>query len=91
MAKVARSVGRLDFWNVYAEMTPYEIAITQGLWNLEPWGDDRADLRDAVNTAVQSGVNDDEAFNSLNNYLPVKLEDTVVEVTSEQASKRFFR
>jgi hypothetical protein len=74
MAKVARSVDRLDFWNVYAEMTPYEISVTQALWQIEPWGDDRADLRQAVNTVAGSGVEEGkagEAVEELANYLEV--------------------
>lgn len=92
MAKVARSVGRLDFWNVYAGMTSYEIAVTQALWQLEPWGDDRADLRHAVNTVAAAGTSQsdtDEALNNLENYLPVKSADAKREISPTDAAKRF--
>lgn len=92
MAKVARSVGRLDWWNLFAEMTPYEIAHTQALWGLEPWGDDRADLRAAVNTASASGVSEGkfvEAVQELSSYLPVMQDDSKREVSGDEAVALF--
>lgn len=50
-AKLAREVGRLDFLNVYEEHTPYEWQVQQLLYQIEPFGEDRADLRSAVSTA----------------------------------------
>lgn len=88
---MARSVGRLDFWNVFGEMTPYEIAVTHALWMLEPWGDDRADLRAAVNTLAASATKDTdtkEAMESLTGYLKVQSDDLAEEITPEDAVKR---
>lgn len=88
-AKVARSVGRLDFDVFYTEMTPYEIAVQQALWSIEPWGDDRDDLRHAVNTMVQGGSDKEDALNSLQNYLPVKQKDSEIEVSPDEAARMF--
>ena len=59
-AKLARSVGRLDFWNVYAEHTPHQWKVQQILYSIEPFGEDRADLRTAVATARLIAMNASE-------------------------------
>lgn len=92
MAKAARSVGRLDWWNLFAGMTPYEIAHTQALWGLEPWGDDRADLRAAINTVAAAGVPGEkigEAVAELSSYLPIMQDDATREVTGDEAVALF--
>jgi hypothetical protein len=48
---LARSVGRLDWWNIKAEHTSYEWAAQIALYQVAPYGDRRADLRTAYNTA----------------------------------------
>lgn len=58
---MARSVGRLDFDNVYYELSPYEWSVHQALFVVEPWGEDRADLRAAVNTVRHLLENSSEA------------------------------
>lgn len=50
MIRLARSVGRLDFWNLNKELTPYEIALHRAAEVIEPYGDARNDLRAAMQT-----------------------------------------
>lgn len=52
-ADLARSVGRLDWWNIKAEHTPYEWACQIAMYQVNPFGDRRADMRAAVNTTNQ--------------------------------------
>jgi len=76
---LARSVGRLDFDNVYYEMNPFEWSVHQALSIAEPWGEDRADLRAAINTVRQllANSNDpsedviEEELRSLSGYLGI--------------------
>lgn len=74
-AKLARSVGRLDWWNVRDEHSPYEWALQKALFAVEPWGEDRADLRAAVNTqqivAAHGVALDEDDFAKLRFYLKV--------------------
>jgi hypothetical protein len=42
-----------------AEMRPSELGEWMAFWQIEPWGDERADLRTAINTAVLANVNRD--------------------------------
>lgn len=44
------SVGRLDFWNLDKELTPYEQAVWRASEIVEPWGERRADMRTAMQT-----------------------------------------
>lgn len=71
---------RIDFWNVYGELTPYEFAVLRALYEVEPWGDDRADIRAAISTVAvvanvsMGGITEDtlqELHESLANYLDV--------------------
>lgn len=53
-ARIARLEGHthpLAWVKVYEDHTPYEWAVQLALAAIEPWGEDRADLRAAVNTA----------------------------------------
>jgi len=76
---LARSVGRLDFDNVYYEMSPFEWSVHQALAVIEPWGEDRADLRAAVNTVRHLIANSnepsedaiEEELRSLSGYLRI--------------------
>lgn len=52
-ADLARSVGRLDWWNIKAEHTPYEWACQIAMYQVNPFGDRRADMRAAVSTTNQ--------------------------------------
>lgn len=72
--KLAAVAGRIDWWNVYEEHTAYEWACQIAQFNAEPWGDDRDDLRSAVNAAsVASAMStqtiSDEQFNEMVNGL----------------------
>lgn len=49
--RLARSVGRLDWWNVYDEHTDYQWACQVAAEQVDPTGDARADLRAAHCTA----------------------------------------
>ena len=53
MIKLARSVGRIDFWNLHQELTPYQLAVHRAAADIEPFGEDRADIRTAMNTILQ--------------------------------------
>ena len=53
-ARLARQEGRthpLDWVRLWQEHTPYEWAVQVALCGVEPWGEERTDLRDARNTA----------------------------------------
>lgn len=52
-ADLARSVGRLDWWNIKAEHTPYEWACQIAMYQINPFGDRRADMRSAISTTNQ--------------------------------------
>lgn len=79
-AKLARSVGRLDWWNVYDEHTPYEWALQVAMFAAEPWGEDREDLRMALAAALNQSAHAaepvqaeklSEMFDQYRKYLPV--------------------
>lgn len=53
-ARLARAAGRIhptDWIEVYESHNSYEWALQIALSVVDPWGDDRDDLRHAVNTA----------------------------------------
>lgn len=52
LRKLARESGREDWWNLADEMTPFQVAVLQVQEELSPTGEERADMRAAVNTAV---------------------------------------
>lgn len=63
-AKLAREAGLvhpMDWVRVYESHNEYEWALQWALMITEPWGDDRADLRAAVNTASVMQTNVAEA------------------------------
>lgn len=77
---LSRSMGRLDVENVWAELTPYRLSLWRALYELEPWGEERADTRAALNTltmatAVSISPLGDESANDamreLQNYTPL--------------------
>lgn len=49
--RLSRSVGRVDWWNVKAEHTPYQWQLQRLMFELDPPGDQRNDLRSAIHTA----------------------------------------
>lgn len=57
-ADLARSVGRLDWWNIKAEHTPYQWACQKAMFEVNPFGDRRADIRAATSTthSIVAGV-----------------------------------
>ena len=55
-AELARSVGRLDWWNIKDEHTAYEWAAQVAMFYVCPFGERRADLRTAVSTAHLIGI-----------------------------------
>jgi hypothetical protein len=40
-----------------AKMRPSELGLWAALWRIEPWGDERADLRSAIVASVLANVN----------------------------------
>ncbi len=49
--RLGLKVGRLDWWNIRGEHTPYEWATQIAAEQVDPTGDHRADLRGAMLTA----------------------------------------
>ena len=45
----------MDWVEVYESHTPYEWLTQQALAVVDPWGDDRADMRAAINTIAVRG------------------------------------
>lgn len=63
----------MEWVEVYESHTPYEWLVQQVLAALDPWGDDRADMRAANNTlATLTGEFDrEEMFDQLQHYLKI--------------------
>lgn len=90
------SVGRLDFWNLTKEMTSFQLAVHQAAMAIEPVGEDRADMRMAMQTLaiVQAQrtkpMTSDEiesVFKGLLSYLPVHQEQKR-SVTPDDAARQ---
>lgn len=45
-------MGRLDFWNLPDEFSPYELSVLKVAYDIDPWGQERDDLRHAWNTVL---------------------------------------
>jgi hypothetical protein len=84
-ARLARQEGKthpMDWVETYERHTAFEWLIQMVLARLDPWGDDRADMREARNAAhvvaATVGMTDEEKFHelveSLRDYLPHKKE-----------------
>lgn len=89
------AVGRLDFWNLDKELTPYEQAVWRASELVEPWGDRRADMRLAMQTLslMQSRrtslFSDEERRNILKPLLNYwRSEDTPETVSAEEAARQ---
>lgn len=52
-ADLARSCGRFDWWNIKNEHTPFEWACQLAMYQVNPFGERRADIRAAINTTNQ--------------------------------------
>lgn len=95
-ARLARQAGLIhprDWVAVYESHSPYEWALQEVLARVEPWGDERADLRQAVSTAalLLNGVDVSEeergaAVIGLANYL--KINEPEQEVVSAATMRK---
>lgn len=88
--RLALSEGRLTRWRaLYDELTPRDVAELDAFYRLEPWGDTRDDLRQAVMTAtVVAAISGHELdVTKLAHYLG----EEEVELTPDQAAARFGR
>ena len=83
-ARLARETGRvhpLDWVEVYESHTPYEWLVQECLAIVDPWGDDRDDMRAAINTmaALPAGDYDrDEVRDALVAYLKINEREQVL-------------
>jgi len=87
--KLARAVGRIDFWNLYAELSPFELAVFEALFAIDPWGESRDDLRMALSTCVSAEVKpgkESKLINALTQYVPAAKPTGPEKVTPEQAA-----
>jgi len=70
--RLALAEGRLTRWReLLDELTPTDLAVLRAYQSIEPWGDRRADLREAVMASILSrAINGDELNpNELADYL----------------------
>lgn len=72
--RVALSEGRISKWqSVLQELTHHDFQVLQAYYHIEPWGEDRADLREATMASVivcgMTGAEVDP--NELKDYLRV--------------------
>lgn len=88
MIRLSLHVGRLDWENVLNELTPRQLHVLMAYTELEPWGDDRHDLRAAVNTqgvmAAMGAKNVD--INPLARYLEIHESDAVDAASPDSAA-----
>lgn len=89
------AVGRLDFWNLDKELTPYEQAVWRASEIVEPWGEKRADMRMAMQTlsVMQSRrttlFSEEERRSILRGLLNYwKTEEEPEHLTPDEAAKR---
>lgn len=75
--RLALSEGRLSKWKeLRDELTPRELTELIAFWDLEPWGDRRADIRSALMAATISASNGLEVdLEKLMNYIDVENEE----------------
>ena len=73
--KLGRLFGRIDWWRLKDEHSPYEWQLQKAMAHVEPSGEDRADWRNAVATSwicASNGVSvSEDDFDSIRHYLPV--------------------
>lgn len=96
LRRLAFAVGRLDFWNIKREITPFQLAVHRAAWDLEPMGEDRSDRRVArttlaiiqsMQTRPMTAESYELASEWLANYLPIHQRKKDENVTPEQAAK----
>jgi len=70
----------MDWVEVYESHTPYEWQVQRALAIVDPWGDDRDDLRLAINTIAARGGGDNagEVLDVLTGYLPINKSEATV-------------
>lgn len=97
-AEFGRSVNRADWWRLRKEHTPFQWSVQMTLASVQPYGEQRADMRAAMMTAnlmaMQSTkpIPDDEfnaMISSLRSYLPD--ESDYEDVTDIEAARRIAR
>lgn len=97
LRRLGLSVNRLDWWNIAAELTPFEINVLRIQEELEPTGEERADMRAAVNTACQAstmatiseaGMND--LMRSLTTYTAIDRHESETRVASPAQAAAIF-
>ena len=97
-AEFGRSVNRWDWWNLRKEHTPFQWALQQTLARVQPYGEQRADMRAAMMTAnlmaMQSSkpvddVDFSEMVESLMSYL--KDASDYEDVTDIEAARKIAR
>lgn len=55
--RIALSEGRLTRWrDLYDELTPRDLAELSAFYAIEPWGDDRADMRTGFQNSILVGA-----------------------------------
>lgn len=93
---LGRSVGRLDWWNIRDEHTPFQWQCQKTMFLVDPFGEIRDDMRAAVNTAnliaaqAAEPVNADqfsEMVNTLANYCEKSVDPTAVEFNPSALAK----
>ena len=93
LIRLARSYQRPDWLEFTNALTRYELSVFEALETVEPYGEDRSDLRQAVNTArivasLSSGEIDsgdyDKLVEGLRHYLKCNSEDLIQEMTPTQ-------
>ncbi len=88
--RLALSEGRITKWQeLRNELTPRELTELIAFWSLEPWGDRRADIREALMTAVIVSATNGEKIDldRLTNYMdPDESRSTTGEYSSPNAA-----
>lgn len=81
-ARLARAAGRVhpqDWLSFYESHTPFEWQLQETLAVVDPWGDERDDLRAAVNTMIAIPHSDEvdrmEVMEHLTGYLKIHAGD----------------
>lgn len=97
--RLALSIGRLDFWNLPDELTAYQLTALQAAYEIDPWGEQRDDMRIAWNTmmniASQAAKRPDEAamaqfFHALQQFTKKQQRDAEEHVDDFSAVQAMF-
>jgi hypothetical protein len=92
--RLGLAVGRIDWWNIKSEHTPYEWILQQIADEIEPLGDNRSDIRAARHTAellaaLVPGITQSELTEraqNLRQYLAVQQPPDEQVLTPEEAA-----